>query len=101
MISFVIYVLQQIIGLMIFAIIAAAVLSWLVAFNVINIRHPIARQVVSFLEAVTRPILWPFQRIIPPLGGVDITPIIAIIVLQGISGYLLPWIGGLLVPALG
>ena len=101
MISFVIYVLQQLIGLMIIAIIAAAVLSWLVAFNVINIRHPVARQVVQFLEAVTRPVLWPFQRIIPSLGGVDISPIVAIIVLQGISGYLLPWIGGLLMPALG
>jgi YggT family protein len=101
MVSFVIYVLQQIVGLLIFAIIASAVLSWLVAFNVINIRHPVARQIVHFLDAVTAPVLWPFRRIIPSLGGVDITPLIAIIVLQGISGYLLPWIGGFLVPILG
>ena len=101
MISFVVFVLQKIIGLLEFAIIASAVLSWLVAFNVINIRHPVARQIVHFLDAVTRPILWPIQRVIPPLGGVDITPLIALILLQGVSGYLLPWIGGLLYPLLG
>ncbi len=92
MASFVHFVLDALLGLLIFAIIASAVLSWLVAFNVINIRHPVARQVVYFLEAVTRPVLWPFRRFIPPLGGVDITPLIALIVIQGVKGYLLPWL---------
>jgi YggT family protein len=40
------------------------------------------------LDAVTRPILRPFQKIIPPLGGIDITPLIALIVLQGVKAYL-------------
>jgi len=48
--------------------------------------------VARFLEAVTTPILRPFQRIIPSLGGVDISPIIVILILQGVRGYLLPWL---------
>ncbi len=92
MTGFLYYVISSLISLMILAIIVSAVLSWLVAFNVINVHHPVARQFIYVLDRVTRPILWPFQRIIPPLGGIDISPIIAIIVLQGIKSYLLPWL---------
>ena len=82
MVGFLEYIIVQLINLMVLAIIIAAVMSWLVAFDVINLRHPVARQVMVFLDAVTRPILRPIQRVIPPLGGFDISPIIAIIVLQ-------------------
>jgi YggT family protein len=90
MASFVLFILSNLIGLMEFAIIASAVLSWLVAFEVINTRNRFVYQFVRFLDAVTYPILAPFRRIIPPLGGMDITPIIALLVLQGINRYLLP-----------
>ena len=43
-----------------------------------------------FLDAVTRPILRPVQKIIPPLGGVDISPIIVLLVIQAFRQYLLP-----------
>ena len=92
MTGFLFYIVSSILNLMILAIIVSAVLSWLVAFNVINIHHPVARQFVYLLDAVTRPVLWPFQRIIPPLGGIDVSPILAIIVLQAARSYLLPWI---------
>src|SRR5689334_8512536 len=101
MISFAIFVLRAIIQLLEFAIIANAIISWLLVFNVINIRHPVARQVVTFLDAVTQPILWPFRRVIPPLGGVDVTPILALIVLEGIRGPLLNWLDAILAPILG
>jgi len=92
MASFLYYILDAILGLLIWAIIINAILSWLVAFDVINLRNRIAYQIAHFLDAVTRPILRPFQRFIPPLGGVDVTPILALLVLQGIRIYLLPWI---------
>jgi YggT family protein len=47
--------------------------------------------VVRFLEAVTRPLLAPVRRIIPPLGGVDISPIIVILVIAGALRYLIPY----------
>jgi YggT family protein len=95
------YIIEAILQLMVLAIIIAAVLSWLVAFDVINLRHPVARQIVVFLDAVTRPILRPIQRIIPPLGGFDISPIIAIIILQAAEQYLVPWVFGFVRPVIG
>jgi YggT family protein len=73
-------------------IIVSAVLSWLVAFDVVNIRNERIRQIVYGLDRVTAPLLAPFRRFIPPLGGMDITPIIALIVLHAAQAALLPWV---------
>jgi len=101
MTSFLFAVISGILTLLVFAIIASAILSWLVAFNVINIRHPVAHGFVRFLDAVTRPVLAPFQRVIPSLGGVDLSPIVAIIVIQAARQYLLPWLAAPLYRLIG
>jgi YggT family protein len=85
-------VIDALLGILQFVIIANAILSWLVAFDVINLRNRFAYSVAHFLDAVTRPVLRPFQRFIPPLGGVDITPIIVLILIQAARSALLPWI---------
>jgi len=90
--SFLYFIVDTLLGLLVWAIIISAVLSWLVAFDVINLRNRIVYSVAHFLDAVTRPVLRPFQRIIPPLGGVDITPILALLVIQGVRMYILPMI---------
>lgn len=99
--QFIYAVLHGVLQLLIFAIIVNAVLSWLIAFNVVNLRHPIVGQIAHFFDAVTRPLLWPFRQVIPPFGGIDITPIIAILVLQAADAYLLPWLFGPLIGLLG
>jgi YggT family protein len=91
MITFIHFIVSNILGLLIFAIIASAILSWLFAFNVLNYRNSVVNSIARVLEAVTSPVLRPFQRFIPTLGGVDLSPIFAILVLQGIKDYLLPW----------
>ena len=78
-------IVNAILGLLIWAIIISAILSWLVAFDIINLRNRIAYNVVRTLDAVTRPVLAPVQKIIPPLGGMDLSPIIVIIVLGAIQ----------------
>ena len=78
----IVWLVDTIVTLMIYFIIAAAVMSWLVAFNVVNPRNRLVYAIGSFLEAVTQPLLAPFRRIIPPLGGVDISPIIVLLALQ-------------------
>jgi YggT family protein len=98
--SFLFFIVNTILQLLTWAIIANAILSWLVAFDVINLRHPIAHQVANFLDAVTRPVLAPFRRFIPPIGGLDITPIIALLLIQGVQIYLLPWIFAPIIAAL-
>jgi YggT family protein len=87
---FLYFIVDNLLGLLVLAIIISAIMSWLVAFDVINLRNRIVYQIAHFLDAVTRPILRPFQRFIPPLGGVDVTPILALLVIQGIRIYLLP-----------
>ena len=90
LIHFLYFILDGLLGLLVIAIIISAILSWLVAFDVINLRNPMVYNIARFLDAVTRPILRPVQRIIPPIGGVDISPIIVLLVIQGIRIYLLP-----------
>lgn len=75
------WLINQIFGLIILVLIVQAVISWLVLFNVINLHHPVARQVVDFLNAVTEPMLRPLRRIVPRLGGVDLTPIVLILLI--------------------
>lgn len=101
MASFLYFILDGLFRLAELAIFAAAILSWLVAFDVINYRNPFVRQLGSFLEAVTRPILAPVRRILPSFGGVDISPIIVLLVLEGARRYLLPLIFSPFIPLVG
>ena len=59
-------------------VIANAVVSWLIAFDVINLRNRGAYNAVKMLDRVVSPLLAPFRRFIPPIGGMDITPVILI-----------------------
>jgi YggT family protein len=89
-INFAFFIIGALLQLLIWAIIISAVLSWLIAFDVINLRNRFVYSVSRFLDAVTTPVLRPFQKIIPNLGGIDISPIIVILLLQGAASYLLP-----------
>ncbi len=60
-------------------IIGAAILSWLVAFNVVNARNDVVRAIWDFLYRVTEPALRPIRRILPNLGGIDVSPIILLL----------------------
>eukprot|EP01030_Chromulinospumella_sphaerica_P015782 gene15782-15599_t len=77
----IVWLVNQVIGLIILLLIVQAVISWLVAFNVINLSHPVARQVVDFLNALTDPMLRPLRRVVPKLGGVDLSAIVLILLL--------------------
>ena len=94
MASFLEFLVSSLLSLVYWAIIISAIMSWLIAFDIINLRNQFVYNVHRFLDAVTRPILAPFQRIIPTLGGVDISPIIVFIVIyliqQLIIYYLYP-----------
>ncbi len=90
--SFLFFIVHGLLTALIWAIIVSAVMSWLVAFDVINLRNPFVANIARFLDAVTRPILRPVQRFIPALGGVDISPIIVLLIIQGAQIYLLPLI---------
>lgn len=85
MISAILFILSNLIGLLIFVLIVNAILSWLVAFDVINVRNQTVYKIVRALDAITDPLLRPIRRFLPNLGGIDISPIILILLLQGLQ----------------
>ncbi len=74
-------VISLAIELYIYLIIAMAIMSWLVAFDVINRHNQFVSTVGRFLWKITEPPLRPIRRIIPDLGGIDISPILLILIL--------------------
>ena len=89
LIEFIVYVIQ----LYIWVIIASAILSWLIAFNVVNTSNRFVYSVADMLYRVTEPALRPIRSILPNLGGIDISPVILILILMFIVNVvLLGWI---------
>ena len=80
----IIYIIYALIDLITWVVIINAVLSWLIVFDVINIRNPQMAQIVRTLDNLTRPLLAPIRRFLPSLGGVDISPIILFILLKAV-----------------
>jgi len=89
-IEFVFAVIDALLTAIIWIVIANAIVSWLIAFDVVNMRNRAIYSIVRFLDAVTRPVLRPFRRIVPTFGGVDITPVLLIIIVAAAQRYLLP-----------
>ena len=75
------WLIDTIITLYIWILIASAILSWLVAFNVVNARNPIVANIGEFLYRITEPALRPIRAFLPNLGGIDISPVILILLL--------------------
>ena len=67
--------------LYIWAVIIGAVLSWLVAFNIVNTSNQVVYTIGDFLYRITEPALRPIRRLLPNLGGIDISPVILILLL--------------------
>ncbi|MPZ39903.1 MAG: YggT family protein [Rhizobiales bacterium] len=80
--------------LYIYLLVAAAVLSWLIAFNVVNMRNQFVAMVADFLYRITEPALRPIRNLLPNLGGIDISPVILIFIIiflrYVIALYILP-----------
>jgi YggT family protein len=70
-------------------IIIAVIISWLVGFGVINTYNQIARVVVRALQALTEPIFAPIRRVIPPFGGLDLSPLIVLLIILFLRNWLI------------
>ena len=77
----ILYVILLVLDLYIWLLIAAAVLSWLVAFNVVNARNQFVAMVGDFLFRITEPVLRPIRNMLPSLGGIDVSPVVVILVI--------------------
>lgn len=98
--EFLYIVIDSLLTVIVWLVIANAVMSWLIAFDIINLRNRAAYSAVRMLERVTAPLLRPFRKIIPPMGGMDLSPVVLIIIIMAAQRALLPalfrWLNGLL-----
>jgi YggT family protein len=78
------WLLDTALSLYVWALIISAILSMLLAFNVLDSRNRFVWTVADFFYRVTEPVLRPIRRRLPNLGGVDLSPLVVIIVLQAL-----------------
>ncbi|MCM5554538.1 YggT family protein [Pleomorphomonas sp. NRK KF1] len=92
----VLYVLLQVLSLYMYILIASAIMSWLVAFNVVNLRNQVVATIAGFLYTMTEPLLRPIRRFMPNTGGLDLSFLVlwfGIILLQQIIiRYIYPYV---------
>ncbi|HWM83584.1 MAG TPA: YggT family protein [Pseudolabrys sp.] len=74
-------VILLILQIYVWLLIAAAILSWLIAFNVVNTRNQLVSTIGEFLYRITEPVLRPIRNVLPNLGGIDISPVILILII--------------------
>ena len=81
-----------VIDLYIWVVIAGAILSWLIAFNVVNTRNQLVASISEFLYRITEPFLRPIRNMLPNLGGIDISPVILILIILLIENVIIRYI---------
>ena len=82
------FLLIEVLDLYFYVVIAAVIASWLVGFGIINSYNPIARRILYILHAITEPLFGPVRRIIPAIGGLDLSPLIVLLLLQFLRNWL-------------
>ena len=100
-----ILVIYQILDLLLtvlrWIIIIQAILSWLVAFNVINTQSEFVRTVLTALDRMTEPLYRPIRRVLPDLGALDLSPLVVLLVIIILQSIILPAVfGPMLAPAM-
>ena len=76
-----IWLIITVIQLYTYIVVATVIVSWLIAFNVVNLHNPVVRQITYILGQLTEPLLDPIRRVLPSLGGLDISPVILLLLL--------------------
>jgi YggT family protein len=74
-------VILLVLNIYVWLLVASAILSWLVAFNVVNTRNQFVAMIGDFLYRITEPVLRPIRSFMPNLGGLDISPVILILII--------------------
>lgn len=81
-------IVYTVIEFYIFVIFAAVIASWLIAFGVVNLRNEAVRLIVQTLNALTEPAFRRIRRIISPIGGLDLSPLIVLVALYALRYFL-------------
>lgn len=88
--------IRTILGLVSVVLIIHVVISWLVAFDIVSRRNAFVSSIWTFTSAVTEPLVRPLRRLIPPVGGVDLSIMIVLLIIYMLRGPVSYWLEGLL-----
>ena len=75
-----------------YIVIAVVILSWLIAFNVINTRNQVVAMIADFLFRLTEPVFRPIRNFLPNLGGIDFSPLIVLLLIYVLRSWLMDYI---------
>ena len=84
------YLIYTILDIYEWVVILAVIVSWLTAFNVINVHNNIVRSILRILLALTEPVFRQIRRVIPAVGGLDLSPLIVIVLIEFLK-YTIVW----------
>ncbi len=84
------FLIYRLLDLYVWVVIAAVIVSWLTAFNVINQHNNFVRMLLRILGALTEPVFRRVRRLIPPVGGLDLSPLVVFFVIMGVQ-YTMMW----------
>ena len=85
-------VILVVLQIYVWLLIASAILSWLIAFNVVTTRNQVVAVIGDFLYRITEPVLRPIRSFMPNLGGLDISPVILILIIFFIQSVIVRYI---------
>ena len=75
-------IVDMLLSVLTWIIIIQAILSWLVAFNVINTHSDFMRSLLYALDRITEPLYRPIRKVLPDFGGIDFSPLVVLLVIQ-------------------
>ena len=77
-------ILMLLLNIVYWIILANVIMSWLVNFNVLNLRQPLVAQIWFGLQRLVEPIYAPIRRVIPPISGLDLAPLVVLIAIYAL-----------------
>lgn len=81
---------DDLLGFYVFILLVTVIVSWLIAFDVINIRNNLVKSLLHVLSALTDPVLAPIRRYLPPVGGLDLSFLVLLLLIQLVRSVLIP-----------
>ncbi len=78
----IVWLILNILEICFWIVIVSAILSWLIAFNVVNTRNQVVGTIAETLWRLTEPMLAPIRRVLPTLGGIDLSPLVLLVFIR-------------------
>ena len=86
----ILYAINLVIDVYFFFVVISIIISWLVHFNIINRYQPFVQQITVFLHQITNPVYQRIRRVLPPMSGIDLAPLVLLLGLK-IVQYTINW----------